>query len=61
MSEIGVTLLGAGRMGIEHARNLAGIPTVRVVSVADPVREAAEVPPGAEVSESKPTLHFGKP
>lgn len=30
-------------------------------AILDHVREAAEVPPGAEVSESKPTLHFGKP
>ncbi|MER3553969.1 MAG: inositol 2-dehydrogenase [Meiothermus sp.] len=37
----GVALLGAGRMGQEHARNLAGIPQVRTVAVADPNSEAA--------------------
>ncbi len=42
MSDIGVALLGCGRMGQEHARSLAGIPEVRVVAVADPVEEAAE-------------------
>ena len=42
MSEIGVALLGCGRMGQEHARSLAGIPEVRVAAVADPVEEAAE-------------------
>jgi len=29
-------------MGITHARNLASIPGIRVVVVADPIREAAE-------------------
>lgn len=39
---IGVAVLGAGRMGQTHIRNLAGIADARVVAVADPVVEAAE-------------------
>jgi myo-inositol 2-dehydrogenase/D-chiro-inositol 1-dehydrogenase len=42
MKTFGVALLGAGRIGQEHARNLAGIAGVRVVAVADPNLEAAE-------------------
>ncbi len=42
MKSFGVALLGAGRMGMEHARNLAGIPQARVVAVADPNLKAAE-------------------
>ena len=42
MKTFGVALLGAGRIGTEHARNLAGIPQARVVAVADPNLEAAE-------------------
>ncbi len=41
MSDIGVALLGCGRMGQEHARSLAGIPEVRVTAVVDPAEEAA--------------------
>jgi len=33
---IGVAFLGAGRMGRTHVRNLAGVPNVRTVVVADP-------------------------
>jgi myo-inositol 2-dehydrogenase/D-chiro-inositol 1-dehydrogenase len=39
---IGVAVLGAGRMGRTHIRNLAGIPDAHVVAVADPNAEAAE-------------------
>jgi myo-inositol 2-dehydrogenase / D-chiro-inositol 1-dehydrogenase len=39
---IGVAVLGAGRMGRTHLRNLAAIPNARVVVVADPDPEAAE-------------------
>ena len=42
MKTFGVALLGAGRIGTEHARNLAGIPQARVIAVADPNLEAAE-------------------
>lgn len=38
----GVALLGAGRMGLEHARTLLGIAEARVVAVADPVTHAAQ-------------------
>lgn len=42
MERIGVALLGAGRMGLEHAKNLASFPNVKVVVVADPVLDAAK-------------------
>jgi myo-inositol 2-dehydrogenase/D-chiro-inositol 1-dehydrogenase len=38
---IGVAVLGAGRMGRTHVRNLAAIPNVTVVVVADPDEGAA--------------------
>ena len=41
-AEIGVAVLGAGRMGQTHLRNLASIPGVRVEVVVDPDVEAAE-------------------
>lgn len=41
-SAIGVAFLGVGRMGGTHIRTLAGLPNVRVISVADPDLEAAE-------------------
>lgn len=42
MRRLNVALLGAGRMGQVHAEVLASLPEVRVVAVADPVRENAE-------------------
>jgi myo-inositol 2-dehydrogenase / D-chiro-inositol 1-dehydrogenase len=39
---IGVAVLGAGRMGQTHVRNIGAIPNAHVVVVADPVAEAAE-------------------
>jgi myo-inositol 2-dehydrogenase/D-chiro-inositol 1-dehydrogenase len=39
---IGVAVLGAGRMGRTHIRNLAGIPAVRVEVVSDRDLDAAE-------------------
>jgi uncharacterized protein YbjT (DUF2867 family) len=39
---IGVAVLGAGRMGQTHIRNLAGITDATVVAVADPIAAAAE-------------------
>ena len=39
---IGVAILGVGRMGETHLRNLIGLSRVKVVVVADPRREAAE-------------------
>lgn len=41
-ADLGVALIGAGRMGLTHLRNLLGIPGVRVVAVADPDLAAAE-------------------
>jgi len=41
-SSIGVAVLGAGRMGQTHVRNLGAIPNAHVVVVADPVAEVAE-------------------
>ncbi len=40
--DIGVAVLGAGRMGLTHIRSLAGIRNARVVAVADPDLAAAE-------------------
>ncbi|HUG48013.1 MAG TPA: Gfo/Idh/MocA family oxidoreductase [Candidatus Limnocylindria bacterium] len=41
MSTLGVLVVGAGRAGLVHARNLAGgIPGARLVGVADPAEEA---------------------
>jgi myo-inositol 2-dehydrogenase/D-chiro-inositol 1-dehydrogenase len=39
---IGVAVLGAGRMGQTHIRNLAGIADAKVVAVADPDAASAE-------------------
>ncbi len=39
---IGVAVLGAGRIGRVHSRNLAAIPNANVIVVADPNPEAAE-------------------
>ena len=39
---IGVAILGAGRMGQTHLRNLGGLAGVKVVVVADPNAAAAE-------------------
>ena len=39
---ITVALLGAGRAGREHAKNLGTLPAVRVLCVCDPVLAAAE-------------------
>ena len=56
METIRVALIGAGRIGHEHARNLASFPSVQVVVVCDPLIEAAKmVRPLAralEISES---------
>ncbi len=41
-NDIGVAVLGAGRMGQTHIRTLAGIRNARVVVVADPDAAAAE-------------------
>jgi myo-inositol 2-dehydrogenase/D-chiro-inositol 1-dehydrogenase len=41
-SQMGVAVLGAGRMGQTHIGTLAAMPTVRVVVVADPDPRAAE-------------------
>lgn len=40
--DIGVAMLGAGRMGQTHIRTLAGIRNARVIVVADPDLAAAE-------------------
>ncbi len=41
-NNIGVAVLGAGRMGRVHVRNLGAIPNANVVVVADPDAAAAE-------------------
>ncbi len=38
----GVALLGAGRMGMEHARSMLGIAEAKVLAVADPMTESAQ-------------------
>ncbi len=40
-NDIGVAVLGAGRMGQTHVRNMVTIPNAHVVVVADPNEEAA--------------------
>ncbi len=42
-NNIGVAVLGAGRMGRVHVRNLGTIPNANVIVVADPNPDAAEV------------------
>ncbi|WP_026234836.1 inositol 2-dehydrogenase [Calidithermus timidus] len=42
----GVALLGAGRMGMEHARTMLGVAEARVLAVADPNVQAAEAAGG---------------
>jgi myo-inositol 2-dehydrogenase/D-chiro-inositol 1-dehydrogenase len=59
---IGVAVLGAGRMGRTHIRNLAGMTEARVVAVADPVAEAAEAGRAlarAELAFSDPLAAIG--
>jgi myo-inositol 2-dehydrogenase/D-chiro-inositol 1-dehydrogenase len=54
---IGVAFLGLGRMGVTHLRNLGAISGVRVVVVADPQAERAElgrVMSGAESALTEP-------
>ena len=61
---LGVALLGAGRMGREHALNLAGMPGVKAVAVADPDREAAETArrlTGAERTYAEPEAAIADP
>ncbi len=41
-NNIGVAVLGVGRMGRVHVRNLGAIPNANVIVVADPDAEAAE-------------------
>jgi myo-inositol 2-dehydrogenase/D-chiro-inositol 1-dehydrogenase len=48
MNDFNVAFLGAGRMGMTHLRNLAGIPGVRVRVVADRHLDAARR--GAEIA-----------
>lgn len=38
----GVALLGAGRMGMEHARTMLGVAEAKVLAIADPNLQAAE-------------------
>lgn len=40
MSRLPIALLGAGRLGVVHARTLAGIPEARLAVIADPRPEA---------------------
>jgi myo-inositol 2-dehydrogenase / D-chiro-inositol 1-dehydrogenase len=49
--DIGVAILGAGRMGQVHIRNVAAIPNTHVVVVADPSEEAAAK--GRDIARAK--------
>jgi len=40
---INIGLLGAGRIGLTHARAFSGIPTARIAAVFDPLDAAAQV------------------
>jgi myo-inositol 2-dehydrogenase/D-chiro-inositol 1-dehydrogenase len=42
LTDLGVAVLGAGRMGRTHLANMASIPNAHVVVVADPDGDAAE-------------------
>jgi myo-inositol 2-dehydrogenase/D-chiro-inositol 1-dehydrogenase len=60
----GIALLGSGRMGIEHARNLLGLAHARVVAVADPLqtaRDAAQALTRAERSYADPEAAIADP
>jgi myo-inositol 2-dehydrogenase/D-chiro-inositol 1-dehydrogenase len=53
---IAVALLGAGRIGQEHARNLAALPQVEVVVVCDPrIESAVAVRPLVRAKEVTPS------
>ena len=55
--KITVGLLGAGRIGQEHAKNLAAFPQVEVAVVCDPRIEAAEaIRPLLRAKEVMPRL-----
>ncbi|MDX2005501.1 MAG: inositol 2-dehydrogenase [Meiothermus sp.] len=61
---VGVAFIGAGRMGLSHARTLGGIPAARVVVVADPDLEAArrgQALCGAETATSDIDAAIGAP
>jgi myo-inositol 2-dehydrogenase / D-chiro-inositol 1-dehydrogenase len=63
-STFGIAVLGAGRMGQEHARNLLGIPNARIVAVADPVqaaRDRAQVTTRAEKTYAEPEAAIADP
>ncbi|MCL6527830.1 MAG: inositol 2-dehydrogenase [Thermaceae bacterium] len=65
MSEsFGVALLGAGRMGMEHARTLLGVAEAKVLAIADPNLQAAEAAKHllrAEVTYAEPEAAIGHP
>jgi len=48
---IGVAVLGAGRMGQTHIKNIASLPNTNIVVVADPVAASAEA--GRELAGAK--------
>jgi myo-inositol 2-dehydrogenase / D-chiro-inositol 1-dehydrogenase len=63
-STIGVAVLGVGRMGQEHARNLLGIGNARVVAIADPfesARAAAQTMTRAEKTYAEPEEAIADP
>lgn len=63
-SSIGVAVLGAGRMGQEHARNLLSISNARIVAIADPfeaARAAAQHLTRAEKTFAEPLAAIADP
>jgi myo-inositol 2-dehydrogenase / D-chiro-inositol 1-dehydrogenase len=63
-STFGIAVLGAGRMGQEHARNLLGIANAKIVAIADPVqaaRDKAQVTTRAEKSYAEPEAAIADP
>ncbi len=63
-SSIGVAVLGAGRMGQEHARNLLGVRNARIVAIADPfeaARASAQAVTHAEKTYAEPEAAIHDP
>ena len=63
-STFGIAVLGAGRMGQEHARNLLGIPNARIVAVADPIqaaRDRTQITTRAEKTYTEPEAAIADP
>ncbi|HWG85729.1 MAG TPA: inositol 2-dehydrogenase [Deinococcales bacterium] len=63
-STYGLAILGCGRMGIEHGRNILAVPSARIVAVADPVpssRDSLQALTRAERSYDDPEAAIADP